>query len=138
MTAAQACEHPWIKHETIRTSHDLGEDLRQTLSRHIEDGGGTRYGSRRPLNPSEQELYTDSSASEVSSEASSISGSEGSMTSHGSDTSVGLPYYATLSAVLTLCSRYPARSQYFAQWQTIGCRGIGSLLNQSIQMELLV
>jgi hypothetical protein len=88
MTAKEACEHPWIKHETARTSHDLGDELRQTLSRHVQDGGGTRYNSRRPLNPSEQEVYTDSSASELSSDASSANSSEASLTSRGSDTSV--------------------------------------------------
>lgn len=85
MSAKEACGHPWIQHETIRSSHDLGEDMRKTLSRHVQDGGGTRYNSRRPLNPSEQEVYTDSSASEASSQASSEASS---VTSRGSYTSV--------------------------------------------------
>lgn len=91
MTAAEACEHPWIQHETVRSGHDLGDDMRKTLSRHVEDGGGTRYNSRRPLNPSEQEVYTDSSASETSSMTSSEASSEASsLTSKGSDTSVSI------------------------------------------------
>jgi len=64
MTVDEALAHPWIVNECGRSNHDLGEQVKQTLSRTAQDGGSSGLPVHRDFTPGEREL-SDNSAKRV-------------------------------------------------------------------------